>query len=201
MHIQSPVIVAFMRNDAMMRPQVVFMCAITLVISTVELFALGVYTRTRAMTVLGLLLFGTCLITLLTVYFGVHSHHMEKVDGQITGKKKSWSRLFLIMGFVNVPCSGAMSLLCFTLGGEENMNVPWVSDFIGTQTGLSQNALLSDAHNASGTLLGSNATGLAEQYRNETAGQLTRNGLSSDDISRQEAVSDKQATQQAQSAA
>ena len=37
MHIQSPVIIAFMRNDAMMLPQVVFMCAITLVISTVEL--------------------------------------------------------------------------------------------------------------------------------------------------------------------
>eukprot|EP01048_Picozoa_sp_COSAG05_P016889 COSAG05_NODE_2234_length_3350_cov_2.022093_2_plen_439_part_00 len=150
---------------------VVFMCTITLVISTVELFAMGAYTRTSSMTVLGMLLFGTCLITLITVYFGVHCHHLPKVEGQITGKKKRWSRFFLVLGFLNTPCSGAMSLLCFTLGGKQSMQVPWVSEFIGTQTGLTRDTLL-------GQYSGGNASSAAAaQYQsqlNETAQQLSQ---------------------------
>jgi len=102
-------------------------CSATLLVSTIELFVMGVYSRTANMTFLGVLLGFLSLAVALITLVGITAHLMP--DGHRS--KRFRTKLFLLFAFIAVPCCGFMSLLCFTLGSNEYVNVPWVSEFIG----------------------------------------------------------------------
>lgn len=101
--------------------------SVTLLVSTIELFVMGVYTRTGNMTFVGLLVGALSLLVTLIALLGISAHLMP------TGHraKRLRTKVFLMLAFIATPCCGFMSLLCFTLGSNEYINVPWVAEFVG----------------------------------------------------------------------
>ena len=117
-------LVAFLGNITILS------CCACLLISTIELFAMGVYTRTKTMMFLGMLLLLMSLAVVAITLVGISAHLMPE-----GARAKRWrTKIFLLLAFIAAPCCGFMSVLCFTLGSDEYVNVPWVSEFLGIST-------------------------------------------------------------------
>jgi hypothetical protein len=101
--------------------------SVTLLVSTIELFVMGVYSRTTNMTFLGVVLGWLSTSVTLIALLGISAHLMPAGHRA----KRFRTKVFLMLAFVVTPCCGFMSLLCFTLGSNEYINVPWVAEFVG----------------------------------------------------------------------
>ena len=116
----------FKMGSALSQVMVVWLL-IALTVSTIELFIGGQYTRTGSLTSLGLVVFGICILGLCTIALGIYGQS-NKSDGS---KKVAHTKLFIALSFVTVPLTFLVSLLCYTLGNDENLYVPWVMNFLG----------------------------------------------------------------------
>jgi hypothetical protein len=124
----------------------------TLVVSTLELFALGVYTRTKAMTYLGLLLLCTCGFLIATLYLGITSHQMSTANFK---KKRRRQKLFVRFAFFCSPCVVLMAMICLTLSSFDYLQVPWISELVG----LDKRKLLQDDGSLSDAVADSDGVG------------------------------------------
>ena len=93
-------------------------------------FLMDRYTRTKTMMFLGMLLLLMSLAVVAITLVGISAHLMPE-----GARAKRWrTKIFLLLAFIAAPCCGFMSVLCFTLGSDDYVNVPWVSEFLGIST-------------------------------------------------------------------
>ena len=69
--------------------------------------------------------------------------------------KRFRTKVFLMLAFIVTPCCGFLSLLCFTLGSNEYINVPWVAEFVGgSAEGLASGTVTNSTNNDVALLAG-----------------------------------------------
>eukprot|EP01047_Picozoa_sp_COSAG01_P009103 COSAG01_NODE_369_length_18046_cov_130.301443_18_plen_612_part_00 len=108
---------------------ILFGCTMTLVVSTLELFTLGIYTRTVPMTLFGLAMLVVCALLLVTLFLGITAHKLPATSTF----KNFRTRLFVLFGFICSPTVALASLVCFTLADHTYLRLPWVMELVGLE--------------------------------------------------------------------
>ena len=102
-----------------------FSCS--LLVSTIELWIYGIYTRTDAMMTLGGILLLVSFCTVAGTIFGSLGYTMPPE----APARRRRLMFYLLTAMLMAPCTGMCSLLCFALSDGEFLQLPWVQEFTG----------------------------------------------------------------------